>query len=224
MDKTRLAKKDGAVPPETLLATLNLLREVFSDELITVRDRICSMTYYGAHELARSFRTVRGNTITIAEEIPEEHYGFRPAAGCRSIAETLAHIAIMPRVPAKIHVTDHVDTLVNFNFFEVMGQLQAELQVPRTKAQILELLRTEGETYSTILSGASEEFLAEQVTFPEGMEPRVKSRIEMLMSAKEHEMHHRAQLMVSQRLLGIVPHQTRQMEERMAQMRAATNA
>lgn len=182
------------------------------------------MTYYGAHELARSFRTVRGNTITIAEEIPEEHYGFRPAAGCRSIAETLAHIAIMPRVPAKIHVTDHVDTLVNFNFFEVMGQLQAELQVPRTKAQILELLRTEGETYAAILSGASEEFLAEQVTFPEGMEPRVKSRIEMLMSAKEHEMHHRAQLMVAQRLLGIVPHQTRQMEERMAQMRAAANA
>ena len=30
------------------------------------------MTYYGAKELARSFRTVRDNTIKIAEEIPEE--------------------------------------------------------------------------------------------------------------------------------------------------------
>ena len=47
---------------------------------------------YGGKELARSFRTVRSNTIKIAEEIPEEKYGFRPAEGCRSIAETLVHI------------------------------------------------------------------------------------------------------------------------------------
>lgn len=61
------------------------------------------MTYYGAKELARSFRTVRDNTIKIAEEIPEEKYGFRPAEGCRSIAETLVHIAVMSRVPEQIH-------------------------------------------------------------------------------------------------------------------------
>ena len=47
------------------------------------------MTYYGAIELARSFRTVRNNTIKIAEEIPEEKYGFRPAEGCLSIPAQL---------------------------------------------------------------------------------------------------------------------------------------
>ena len=61
------------------------------------------MTYYGAKELARSFRTVRNNTIKIAEEIPEEKYGFRPAEGCRSIAETLVHIAVMSRVQEQSH-------------------------------------------------------------------------------------------------------------------------
>ena len=30
------------------------------------------MTYYGPKEMAASYRTVRGNTIKIAEEIPEE--------------------------------------------------------------------------------------------------------------------------------------------------------
>ena len=30
------------------------------------------MTYYGGKELAASFRQVRDNTITIAEEIPED--------------------------------------------------------------------------------------------------------------------------------------------------------
>ena len=52
------------------------------------------MTYYGGKELAESFRTVRNNTIQIAEEIPEESYSFRPSPDCRAaIGQTLAHIA-----------------------------------------------------------------------------------------------------------------------------------
>ena len=179
------------------------------------------MTYYGAKELARSFRTVRNNTIKIAEEIPEEKYGFRPAEGSRSIGETLVHVAVMTRVPEQIHVVEHRSTLIGFDFFALMGKLQAEAKAARTKAQILELLRTEGENYAKVLEGASEAFLAEQVEYPEGMEPRMKSRFEMLTASKEHEMHHRGQLMVAQRMLGITPHLTRQMEERIASMQLA---
>jgi uncharacterized damage-inducible protein DinB len=182
------------------------------------------MTYYGAKELARSFRTVRENTIRIAEDIPEERYGFRPAEGCRSVAETLVHIAVMTRVPEQIHAIEHRSTLVDFDFFGVMGKLQAEAKEPRTKAQILELLRTEGEKYTRILEGASEDFLAEMVEYPAGMEPRLKSRFEMLTAPKEHEMHHRGQLMVIERLLGITPHLTRQMQERIASMQSAQAA
>ena len=179
------------------------------------------MTYYGAKELARSFRTVRNNTIKIAEEIPEEKYSFRPAEGCRSIAETLVHIAVMPRVQEQIHAVERRRTLVGFDFFGFRGKLQTEVKAPRTKGQVLELLRTEGEKYAKVLEGASETFLGEQVEYPEGMEPRTKSRFEMLIAAKEHEMHHRGQLMVIERILGVTPHLTRQMEERIASMRAA---
>jgi uncharacterized damage-inducible protein DinB len=179
------------------------------------------MTYYGAKELARSFRTVRNNTIQIAEEIPEDKYGFRPTEGCRSVAETLVHIAIMPRVQEQIHFVERRNSLVGFDFFGMMGRLQAEAAKPRTKAQILDLLRTEGEKYAKMLDGVSDAFLGEPVEYPEPMEPRVKSRFEMLISPKEHEMHHRAQLMVVQRILGMKPHLTRQMEERIASMQAA---
>jgi uncharacterized damage-inducible protein DinB len=103
-----------------------------------------------------------------------------------------------------------------------MGKLQAEVKVPRTKTQVLELLRTEGEKYAKILEGASDAFLGERVEYPEGMEPRSKSRFEMLIAPKEHEMHHRGQLMVIERMLGITPHLTRQMEERIASMQLAT--
>ena len=47
------------------------------------------MTYYGAKETRAIVPHVRNNTITIAEEIAEEKYGFRPAEGCLSIPAQL---------------------------------------------------------------------------------------------------------------------------------------
>ena len=58
---------------------------------------------------------------------------------------------------------------------------------------------------------------------PPGATPATKSRLEMLLSIKEHEMHHRAQLMVAQRLLGIVPHLTRLRQEHAAQAQPASS-
>ncbi len=46
-----------------------------------------------------------------------------------------------------------------------------------------------------------------------------KSRFEMILGVKEHEMHHRGQLMLIERIIGIVPHLTREMQARMAAMR-----
>ena len=50
--------------------------------------------------------------------------------------------------------------------------------------------------------------LAETVSFLP-VEPPNKTRFEMLLSGKEHEMHHRAQPVLLQRMIGIVPHITR---------------
>jgi uncharacterized damage-inducible protein DinB len=51
---------------------------------------------------------------------------------------------------------------------------------------------------------------------PKGATPPSRTRFEMVMSVKEHEMHHRGQLMLIERLVGIVPHLTREMQARMA--------
>ena len=53
---------------------------------------------------------------------------------------------------------------------------------------------------------------------PPGAEPATKTRIEMIMGVKEHEMHHRGQLMLVLRLLGQVPPLTRQRQAQMAAM------
>ncbi len=85
------------------------------------------MTCYGAKELAAAFRTVRKNTIQIAEEIPEDKYGFRPAPGSRSVAETLVHIALSPRMQKQIQFTDRATTLAGFNFLGLRDQLEGKL-------------------------------------------------------------------------------------------------
>ena len=162
------------------------------------------MTYYGPKEMAASCRTVRANTIKIAEEIPEESYSFRAAPGCRSVAETLTHIAVGARLQEQLHITGRLDTLVGFDFFGFMGKQAAEEQATRSKAEILELLRASGEKYAQALEGLSDAFLAETVQYPQGMVPPTKSRFEMMLSPKEHEMHHRGKLMLVQRVLGMV--------------------
>lgn len=181
------------------------------------------MTYYGAKDLAASFRQVRANTIKIAEEIPEGKYDFRAAPDCRTVAQLLAHIALSPGLQLHIH-RNAVTDLATVNFAELMQQFGAEEAKPRTKAEIVSLLRAEGETFASYVEALQDAFLAEQVKMPPGAEPATKTRFETLLSPKEHEMHHRAQLMVIERMLGITPHLTRQMQERMAQHAAAAAA
>ena len=178
------------------------------------------MTYYGGQELAAAFRTVRKNTIQIAEEIPEDKYGFKAASDTRSVGETLVHIALGPTFAIHIH-TNKIDDMKNVNFQELMQKVSAEQAKPRTKADIIALLTAEGETFASLLAGLTESFLAEQVTMMPDFGPPAKSRFELLLGTKEHEMHHRAQLMVVERMIGIVPHLTRRFQERMAQMQAA---
>jgi uncharacterized damage-inducible protein DinB len=178
------------------------------------------MTYYGGRELAAAFRTVRNNTIRIAEDIPEEKYDFRAAPGTRSIRQTLAHIALIPSFALHIH-GNKIDNLGTVNFPELVQKTGAEEARPRNKADIVAFLRAEGERFAAFLEALSESLLAERVAMPAGADPASRSRFEMLLSAKEHEMHHRGQLMMLQRMVGLVPHLTRQMQERIAQAQEA---
>jgi uncharacterized damage-inducible protein DinB len=172
------------------------------------------MTYYGANELAASLRVVRKNTVLIAEEIPEAQYGFRPAPECRSVGELLAHIAIGYRFQRFVHSDERRASLAGIDFAALIAGFRAEEAKLATKAQIVDALKANGEAWASWIEGLSEDFLAERVAIP-SEPPTSRSRFEMLLSTKEHEMHHRGQLMLIERLLGIVPHLTRERQARM---------
>jgi uncharacterized damage-inducible protein DinB len=116
--------------------------------------------------------------------------------------------------------SNKIDDLAKVNFPELVRQFGAEETKPRTKAEVIAFLKSEGDTFASYLESLPESFLAEQVKMPPGGDRASKSRFEMLLSPKEHEMHHRGQLMLVQRMIGQVPHLTRQMQERMGQMQA----
>jgi uncharacterized damage-inducible protein DinB len=181
------------------------------------------MTYYGSKELAAAFRTVRENTIKIAEEIPENKYDVRPAPDTRTVAQTLAHIAVATSFQSHVH-KNKISDMKTVNFGELFQKFTAEENRPRSKAELIAFLKSEGDTFASFLESLPESTLAEQVTMGPGMTPATKSRFEMLLGSKEHEMHHRAQLMTLQRIIGQVPHLTRQMQERMAAMASAAQA
>jgi uncharacterized damage-inducible protein DinB len=177
------------------------------------------MTAYSGKELANAFRTVRKNTVQVAEDIPESRYGHVAAPECKSVGRMLTHIAVAQGFWDEIHRKQRRTTMQGIDFVAMGERAETNESKPRSKAEIIELLRTEGEQFAAWLETLTPEFLAETVT--EGDGKTARSRFESLLGVKEHEMHHRAQLMLIERQLGIVPHLTRQRQERIAQMRAA---
>lgn len=170
------------------------------------------MNYYGAKDLAEGFRTVRKNTVQVAEDIPEDKYSFRAAPDTMSVGEILAHLATSPSWAEACHFVEKKSTVAMEDFGRWMGAAGAKSKTLTGKAQIVEMLKTNGEHFAKCMEGMTDAQLGESVTLPMGS----KSRFEMLLGVKEHEMHHRAQLFLIERMVGIVPHLTRARQERMA--------
>lgn len=173
------------------------------------------MTYYGSKELAESWRTVRKNTIQVAEDIPEDKYSYRAAPDTMSVGEILAHLAASPHWAEQCLFIEKKATVTMEDFGRWMGENAATQKALTTKAAIVEALKTRGEQFAKHLESATEADLAAPVAAPNA----TKSRFEMLLGVKEHEMHHRAQLFLIERMIGIVPHLTRARQERQAATR-----
>jgi len=152
---------------------------------------------HGVRELADGFRAVRHATIQVAEEFAEEQFAYRPTAGSRSVAETLVHIAWLASADQFMHEEVRIESVEGFDFPALIARSRAEEARERTKAEVVGLLRTEGERWVQWVESLAESFLREEVRMPGG---RSVNRFAMLVGTKEHEMHHRGQLTVLKRL------------------------
>ena len=87
------------------------------------------MNLYGQRQLIEGIRTVRKNTIVIAEDIPEKDYGYRPTPESRSVAETLVHIAVLARIDRVLHEEKHLSSLEDVDFGEFIAKSQMRRSV-----------------------------------------------------------------------------------------------
>src|SRR5262245_44657272 len=109
---------------------------LFARERDLIHRSIELMAQYGAKELASAFRTVRGNTLQIAREIPEEQYDFVAAPGVRSVSQLLRHIAYADMIYYDFHRDKHIDTLKGYDFGAMIGRSMAEETKPLDKAGV----------------------------------------------------------------------------------------
>lgn len=179
------------------------------------------MMPYTGKDLARSFRTVRKNTIQIANEIPEDKWTFRAAPNTRSIGELVAHIAAITHWPRQLHIVDRRTSLAGADFGPYMAAASAYEHTLTSRAAILQALGANGEQFAKDLEAESDAALATPVNFAPPIQPSSKTRFELLLGVKEHEMHHRGQLMLLERMVGVVPHLTREREARTRAQQAA---
>jgi uncharacterized damage-inducible protein DinB len=160
------------------------------------------MSLYGVRQLTASMRAVRQNTILVAEDIPEPNYIFRATPETRSVAETLVHIAWLWTADHFMHEERRVDSLEGIDFPALLAKSAFEESISRSRAEIIDLLRVEGDRAAQWVEALPDAFMSERVHLPGGGSV---TRFEMLLATKEHELQHRAQLTVIERLLGIVP-------------------
>jgi uncharacterized damage-inducible protein DinB len=157
---------------------------------------------------------VRKNTIQVAEDIPEDRYSFKAAPDTMSVAEMLVHLATGTHWAEQLHFVERKQTVTIEDFGRYRTEAVAVGASLTTKAVIIGALSARGEAFAAHLESITEAALGEQVAFGPPIPGPAKSRFEMLLGVKEHEMHHRAQLFLIERVLGIVPHLTRARQQR----------
>src|SRR6266567_3164977 len=139
------------------------------------------MIGYGGAEMANAFRTVRKNTVQIAEDIPDTQYDFVAAPGVQSVSGLLRHIVYAPMIQEDMHRHRRVTTLKGYDFPALTARIAAEEQKPGSRLEIIALLQSEGERFASWLQSLTPEFLAETFTDPMGQNAR--TRFESLLGA-----------------------------------------
>lgn len=146
------------------------------------------------------WQDVRNGLIKEVELIPAEQMSFRAAPESRSIIELLQHIVESERVLSGEMCRDN--TNFRRGFPAMIADFASHVREANTKDAALDLLRSSiEETRQMVQQFGDEKF--EQITTRFDGKPSPKLNI--LNFAIAHEMYHRGQLTVYERLLGIEP-------------------
>ena len=147
-----------------------------------------------------SWKEVRSGLIDEAAQIPAEQFSFQAAENCRSVTGLLQHL-----VETQKFLTGEIcrsDTnLMRGSFAEQIKNYAPDVRNVDDKEGLLELLRKSMDEAGANLLAAADE-MGKKMTRFDGKE---MTKLAFVSFAIAHEMYHRGQLTVYERLLGIEP-------------------
>jgi len=147
-----------------------------------------------------SWREVRAGLIDEASQIPADKFSFRAADGMRSVAELLQHLVESQKF--LVGEACRPDTnLLRKSFAENIKDYAPDVRSANDKDGILHLLANAMDDTDKQLREHADEMKNTMKRF-DGKE---MTKLAFMSFAIAHEMYHRGQLTVYERLLGIEP-------------------
>jgi uncharacterized damage-inducible protein DinB len=151
-------------------------------------------------QICEHWQEVRNGLIKEVELIPAEQFQFRATPETRSIVELLQHIIQSERLI--VGEVCRVNTDFKRGFPAMVAEFAGQVGEASTKDSISELLRTSLQESTTKACEFGDANLERIMTRFDGKQ---LPKLEMPTFSVAHEMYHRGQLTVYQRLLGIEP-------------------
>jgi len=160
------------------------------------------------------WKNARSGFITEVERIPEEQFSFRPSPETRTVAELIQHVVSSQKF--FVGETCRPDTnLMRRPFAEHTKSYGEDVDDVTDKSQLIGLLRSSMDNAEQAIRSQADG-LNEMMT---GLDGKTMPKIAFLLFGMSHEMYHRGQFTVYERLLNVEPALT----EMFRKMAAAAN-
>jgi uncharacterized damage-inducible protein DinB len=165
-----------------------------------------------AETIIRLWKDVRNGLISEVEKIPEDQFSFRATPETRSIAELIQHII----ESQKILVGETCREEANIRrrpFADHYNEHAAGVRDVADKQGLTDLLRSSMDDAEACVSAHADKWDEPMI----GLDGRQTTKGSFLTFAFSHEMYHRGQLTVFERLLNIEPVLTGRLKKLFAQ-------
>ena len=162
-------------------------------------------------QIIDQWQDVRNGLIKEVELIPAQQITFKPAAESRSVIELLQHIVESERMLAGEMCREN--TNFQRGFVALMADHTGGVKDAKTKEAMIELLHSSMEETKKRVLGFGDPSFEKMMRRFDGKEC---TKLAMLNFTVSHEMYHRGQLTVYERVLGIEPALTQLFKKMMA--------
>jgi uncharacterized damage-inducible protein DinB len=159
-----------------------------------------------------SWRDVRSGFSREVEQIPAEKFSFRASPETRTVSELVQHVIESQKFLVGETCRSN-SSLMRQSFADHIKEYAPEVSSVTEKEGLLELLAssmTKAEDLLHYQSGQLDDSIL-------ALDGKPKRKLDFLNFAISHEMYHRGQLTVYERLLGIEPQMTQMLKKFFAQ-------